>query len=252
MVDTATASLSDLPVSTGGCKIGVKSDDRRPPAAGLGRGVVKRAYEGEPGQQRADALTLDTHPFPVDQPHHGQAGRAALREIFLDHAAHLVRRKRVQVEDVLQRQHDRLGEGRVTLSSLIRRFRAARVSKRRVFRSLTVAARIHTGPPYFSSTHSPRSCSTLLRVLSPSTIHGTPPYVAIWKITSATSSLVAPTLSAALQCRRSSSWKLRAASAATAHSSRCFCESTSRAYRRPVKNRENCLASSGSNWRHRA
>src|SRR5438034_3354326 len=83
--------------------------------------------------------------------------------------------------------------------------------------------------PHFSSTHSPRSCNTFLRVLSPSTIHGTPPYVAIWKITSATSSLVAPTLSAAWQCRRSSSWKLRAASAATAHSSRCCCESTSRA-----------------------
>src|SRR5207247_2619253 len=85
--------FSDLPVSVRVCKVGLEGDDRRPPAARLGRGVVKRAYEGEPGQQRADALTLDAHPLPVDQPHHGQAGRTALREIFLDHAAHLVRRK---------------------------------------------------------------------------------------------------------------------------------------------------------------
>src|SRR5438128_43945 len=104
----AAASLRGLPVSAGGCKISVKSDNRRPPAARLGRGVVKRAYEGEPGQQRAEALALDARPFPVDQPHHGQASRAALREILLDHTAHLVRSKRVQFEDVLQRQPDRL------------------------------------------------------------------------------------------------------------------------------------------------
>src|SRR3989442_14473329 len=105
MVDTATASLRGFPVSVRVCKVGLEGDDRRPPAARLGRGVEKRAYEGEPGQQRAEALTLDTHPFPMDQPHHGQAGRPPLREISLAHAAPLVRSKRVQVEAVVQRAH---------------------------------------------------------------------------------------------------------------------------------------------------
>src|SRR5207253_3489819 len=69
-----------------------------------------------------------------------------------------------------------------------------------------------------------------------------PPYVACWKITSATSWRVAPTLRAAWMWMPSSLGRCSTVSEATAHSSRCFCEITSRLYMTPVKNSERSRA----------
>src|SRR5574337_722951 len=70
------------------------------------------------------------------------------------------------------------------------------------------------------SFHSPRSTRTSLKTLRPSTTTGIPPYVTIWKMTSATSWRVAPTLRAAWMWARSSGSRFSAVRAATAHSSR--------------------------------
>src|SRR5262249_51866606 len=75
---------------------------------------------------------------------------------------------------------------------------------------------------------SPRSPNTRAETSSASTTTGMPPYVTCWKMTSATSWRVAPTLRAAWMCARSSFERSSTVSDATAHSSRCFCEMTSR------------------------
>src|SRR5882724_1531146 len=76
--------------------------------------------------------------------------------------------------------------------------------------------------------HSPRSCRTSLNTRRASTTTGMPPYVTCWKMTSATSCRVAPTLSAAWMCACTSRSRLSTVSEATAQSSRCFWEMTSR------------------------
>src|SRR5262249_23280995 len=81
----------------------------RPPAASLGRGVAKNINEREPRQQCTDIFALNATALAVDQPHHGEASRTALCEIFLDDTANFMRSKRMQVENILQRPDDRVG-----------------------------------------------------------------------------------------------------------------------------------------------
>jgi len=57
----------------------------------------------EPLQECADIFALDASALAVDQPHHGEASRPTLYEIFLDHAANFVRSKGMEVENILQR-----------------------------------------------------------------------------------------------------------------------------------------------------
>lgn len=61
-------------------------------------------------QKHTDIFALHASTLAVDQSHHGKAGRPALSQIFLDDTTNFVRSKRVEVEHVLQRQDDRVGE----------------------------------------------------------------------------------------------------------------------------------------------
>src|ERR1700730_17465829 len=69
-------------------------------------------------------------------------------------------------------------------------------------------------------------------------------------MTSATSWRVAPTFKAAWMCARTSCSRFSTVSEATAQSSRCFWEMTSRLYGVPVKNMESSRARSLSNFFH--
>jgi len=71
-------------------------------------------------QECADIFALDTSAFAVDQPHYGEASRPALCQIFLDDTTNFPWSKRVEVENILQRQYNRIGERRVTIRVLVR------------------------------------------------------------------------------------------------------------------------------------
>ena len=112
--------LSGLALSPGISKVGTESDKGCSPAASLGWGIMKVTDKWESLQECADIFALDTSAFAVDQPHYGEASRPALYEIFLDHAANFVRGKGVEVENILQRQYNWVGERRATIRVLVR------------------------------------------------------------------------------------------------------------------------------------
>lgn len=138
----------------------------------------------------------------MNDPHLAEARLITLVKILLHHTFDFSRKEGVKVDRVpdgqdhgLRKRSIWIGYSVVLLSVWL--FQVIRIS---LFHEPTPRVL-----PYSSPGHSPRSWSTFLAVFNPSTIQGTPPYVDIWKITSATSSLVAPTFSAAWMCKRSSS-----------------------------------------------
>jgi hypothetical protein len=112
--------LSGLSLPVAISKVRTESDEGRSPAASLGWGIVKVMDKWEPLQKCADIFALDAPAFAVDQPHHSKANRPALDQIFLDDTTNFMWSKWVEVENILQRQDNRIGERRVTIRVLVR------------------------------------------------------------------------------------------------------------------------------------
>jgi hypothetical protein len=112
--------LSGLALPVTISKVRTESDKGRSPAAGLGWSVVKSIDERESRQECADIFALDASALAVDQPHYGEASRPALYEIFLDDTTDFLWSKRVEVENIFQRQYNWVGERRATIRVLVR------------------------------------------------------------------------------------------------------------------------------------
>jgi hypothetical protein len=112
--------LSGLSLPVAISKVRTESDEGCSPAASLGWGVVKSLNNGESSKKRTDTFALDTSSLAMDQPHHGEAGRPTLGQIFLDDTTNFMWSKWVEVENILQRQDNRIGERRVTIRVLVR------------------------------------------------------------------------------------------------------------------------------------
>src|SRR5262249_54836115 len=94
---------SRLALSLGISKVWTESDKGRSPAAGLRGGIMKGLNKRQSHQQRADIFALHSSALAVDQPHHGEAGRPALGQIFRDDTTNFLWSKRVKVKNILQR-----------------------------------------------------------------------------------------------------------------------------------------------------
>jgi len=64
---------------------------------------MKGLNKWESCQEGTDIFALEAFALAVDQPHHSEAGRPALGQIFLDDTTNFLWSKRVEVENILQR-----------------------------------------------------------------------------------------------------------------------------------------------------
>src|SRR5262249_5630795 len=92
---------------------GPQPHERRAPAAAIAGRLLEALDVRAPRQRAVHARALHASAAPVDHAHLAEAALRGGLEIALDHALDLARQEAVQIERVLDRDHDRIGEGRV-------------------------------------------------------------------------------------------------------------------------------------------